>query len=168
MESLRGTRWRIIKELSKGDKTPTQLSKILDITLPGIHRELKELERLGIIKKIGKLKARTRPYYRYSLQEFIYFIKALCGEETEKGFLPLDENIKVHFRIWSLPKKFHYILEELWLRLQPHLSDIKAIFFSDEKITVITDNSELKRFANTIITIASSKTKLRGRLIYKK
>lgn len=120
--------WEIIKNLSKGNKTPTELAKILKVSLPAIHNQLKELEQKQLIKKVGEIKGKTRPYAVYSLEEgFIYYMKALPNE-TEQVFLPVDENIKLHLRIWSIPQKeYHYYLESFWWNLQDHLSDLDAV-----------------------------------------
>lgn len=126
MFNLTETKWKIIKELLKGNKTPTKISKKLGMSLPAIHRELTDLEREGIIKKEGKIKGKTRPFFEYSLKEFIHFIKAFDGEAEEK-FLPIDENFKLHFRIWTISQQeFHYYIENFWWSLR-NLDDFKNI-----------------------------------------
>jgi len=122
------TRWRIIEKLSKGDKTPTELAKEMGISIPSVHKQLVELERKGLIKKIDVVKGKTRPYQQYSLGDgFIFFIKAL-PHETERKFVEVDDNIKMHLRIWSIPQKeFHYPVEVYLWSLKPKLRDIDAI-----------------------------------------
>lgn len=128
MISLNATKWRIIEELSKGNKTPTELAKKLKISLPSIHAQLTGLEKEKIIKKVGKIKGKTRPYAEYSIEEgFVYFIKALPSE-TEQKFLAVDENLRLHLRIWSVPQKeYHYYIERFWWQIQDYLKDIDAI-----------------------------------------
>lgn len=122
MLTLTETKWRIIKELIKGGKTPTQISRELNLSLPAIHRELANLTNSGFIKKLGKIKGKTRPFSEYSLNEFIYFIKAFDGE-AEAKFLPLDKNLRLHLRMWSIPQQeFHSFIDAYW----------HAIIFSEE------------------------------------
>ena len=128
MIDLNKTKWRIIEELSKGNKTPTELAKKLRITLPSIHAQLKMLEQEKLVKKIGEIKGKTRPYAEYSIGDgFIYFIKVLPNE-TEQRFLAIDQNLKLHLRIWSIPQKeYHYYIESFWWQIQDYLGDIDAI-----------------------------------------
>lgn len=123
------TKWDIIKELSNRNRTPTDLSKSLKLTLPSIHAQLKELEKEKLIKKVGEVKGKTRPYSEYSIGGgFVYFTKALPNE-TEQKFLEIDENLKLHLRIWSIPQKeYHHYIERFWWHLQEeYLEDIDAI-----------------------------------------
>lgn len=128
MVAINKTKWKIIEELSKANKTPTELMKKLKITLPSIHAQLKALEQEKLIKKIGEIKGKTRPYAEYSIGDgFIYFIKALPGE-TDQRFLEIDENLKLHLRIWSIhQKEYHYYIERFWWQIQEHLENIDAI-----------------------------------------
>lgn len=128
MITLHKTKWQIIEALTKGNKTPTELAKRLKITLPSIHAQIKELEQENLIKKVGEIKGKTRPYAEYSIREgFIYFVKAL-PDETAQKFLPIDENLKLHLRIWSVPQKeYHYYIERFWWQIQEYLKDIDSI-----------------------------------------
>ena len=108
---LTETKWKIVKELAKGNKTQTQIAKKLGITLPAVHRELNGLVREGYAVKLGKIKGKTRPFYEYSLKEFIFFTKALDGEADAK-FLPINDELRIHLRIWSIPQQeFHSFVD---------------------------------------------------------
>lgn len=128
MINLNKTKWKIIGELSICNKTPTELAKKLKMTLPSIHVQLNSLKQERLIKKIGEIKGKTRPYTEYSIGDgFIYFVKALPNE-TEQKFLEIDENLKLHLRIWSIPQKeYHYYIENFWWKIQDYLSDIDAV-----------------------------------------
>lgn len=125
---LNETQWKIIEELSRKDKTPTELAKRLKLTLPSIHVQLRQLEANKLIQTVEREKGRTRPYTKYSLGNgFVYFIKALPSD-TKKTFLEVDENLKVHLRIWSIPQKFyHYYVEKFWWDLQEYMNDIDSV-----------------------------------------
>ena len=128
MLNLNKTKWMIINELSKQERTPTELAKKLKITLPSVHLQLKDLQREGLVKKIENIKGKTRPYSGYSLGNgFIYFIKALPSE-IDQRFLEVDQNLLLHLRIWSIPQKEnHYYLENFWWQLQDYLDDFDAV-----------------------------------------
>lgn len=128
MEIMSKTGWRIIEELSKGDKSPTEIARIMKISIPAVHMQLAELERKGLIKKIDAVKGKTRPYQQYSIGDgFLFFMKAM-PHETEKKFIAADENLKLHLRIWGIPQtEFHFPVEAYLWSLKPSLKNIDAI-----------------------------------------
>ncbi len=128
MLNLNKTRWRLIEELSKGNKTPSELAKKLRITPPSIHSQLKSMQAERLVKRVGEIKGKTRPYAEYSIGAgFVYFLKALPNE-TQQGFIECDENLKLHLRIWSIPQKeYHYYIESFWWQIQDYLDDIDTI-----------------------------------------
>ncbi len=125
---LEGNRWKIIELLAEGKKTPTDLAKLLKISMPSLHKHMACLEKEKMVVRTGEKKGKTRPYAEYSLgQGFVYFIKALPGEAEQK-FLAVDENMKIHLRIWAIPQKeYHYYIEMFWWELQAHLEDIISL-----------------------------------------
>jgi len=122
------TKWKIIEELSEGNKTPTELAKKLKMSLPSIYVQLMSLEQEKLVKKVGEIKGKTRPYAEYSIGNgFIYFMKALPNE-TGQRFLEVDQNISFHLRVWSIPQKqYHYYIENFWWQIQDYLKDIDAV-----------------------------------------
>ena len=161
MLNLNKTKWMIINELSKQERTPTELAKKLKITLPSVHLQLKNLQTEGLVKKIENISGKTRSYSRYSLGEgFVYFIKALPNE-TERRFLEVDQNLLLHLRIWSIPQKeYHYYIENFWWQLQDYLDDFDAIVIygsvangqarggSDIDVLLLV-KKDVKRYENT-------------------
>lgn len=125
---LSGTRWGIVRELSKGDLTPSQLASKLKMSLPGVYAPLKQLEREHLVKRVENSKGTTRPYTTYGLGEgFLYFIEAFPGE-ARKRILRADEDVRVQLRIWSIPQQdYHYYVECFWWELQKHLADIESV-----------------------------------------
>lgn len=128
MELLSKTKWRIIEELSKGDKSPTDLARIMRVSIPSVYLQLVELERMELVKKIGGKSGKTRPYQQYSLGEgFLFFVKAMPNETVMRR-IEMNDNIKLHFRIWSLPQQeFHEPVENFLWQLKPKLSNIDSI-----------------------------------------
>lgn len=122
------TQWKIISELSQRDKTPSELASLLKISLPSIHYQLKDLESRQLVKKTEKKDGKTRPFTSYSLgQGFIYLIEALPGE-INRIFLKINENARIHLRIWSITQeRYHPYLESFWWKLEDHLEEIEAV-----------------------------------------
>jgi len=122
------TQWKIIEELAKSNKTPTELAAALKIKPPSIHLQLKQLEQNSLIQTAGHKKGKTRPYCEYSLGTgFIYFAKALPNE-TEKKFMKITPLVKLHLQIWAIPQQeYHEHIELFWWQIQKHLQDIDAI-----------------------------------------
>lgn len=112
------TRLEIIKALSRRPFTPTDLAQKLDRTLPTITRQLKKLEDLDLITKIGEEAGKTRPHQKYALNEFAFLFEATKGE-VKFSTLKLTEWIKAQLRIWSISQpEFHYYLSRLFWLIQ--------------------------------------------------
>lgn len=126
--SLSATQWNIITELSSAEKTPSELAKKLNLSLPSIHLQLKQLEQQQLIYKEEKRSGKTRPFTSYSLREgFITITEAIPGE-TRKINLTVDEEVKLHLRIWSIPQnKYHHYIESYWWKLEKYISDLEAM-----------------------------------------
>ncbi len=117
----------LLKELEHAERTPTELSERMNLTISSVNKHLKDLEKIGLVTKTGKKEGKTRSYWKYQLKEFIYFIASLDGE-IQKKEIELNENQKTHLRIWSIPQpQFHKPLEKLWCKVQEDLEKIKAI-----------------------------------------
>lgn len=107
--------------------TPSELSKLLDRSLPTITRHLAYLENFGFVKRVGEERGRTRPYVKYALNESVIFIKVM-ERDVEIVSLPLDEYVKVQLRIWSIPqKRFHYYVERFIWHVQDLIPNMDAI-----------------------------------------
>lgn len=128
MMQINQTQWKIIEELAKGNKTPTELAAALRIKPPSIHLQLKQLEQNKLIQTAGQKKGKTRPYCEYSIGKgFIYFAKALPNE-TEQKFMKITPLVKLHLQIWAIPQQeYHEYAELLWWRMQKQIQDIDAI-----------------------------------------
>ncbi|TRZ54680.1 ArsR family transcriptional regulator [archaeon] len=130
------SKWKIIESLAKKEMSATELAKHFRTSLSNISQQISELESLNMIKKAGIKKGARRPFVKYSLDKgFIFFAEAV-PKEARKIFLDVDENVKIHLRIWSIPQKeFHYFVESFWWKLQDYLDNIVsfAIFGSVAK-----------------------------------
>jgi len=126
---LSNTAWKIVQLLSKGDKTPSEIAKVLRISHPSVHAHLKNLESQKMIVKKEAVKGKTRPFLVYSLGDgFVYFVKALSGS-SEKRMLVVDDNLLLHLNIWSIPQQeYHEVIEAYWwAKLKPVIGRVEAV-----------------------------------------
>jgi len=120
-------RLELLTLLSQKSRTPSELSKLLEKSLPTITRHRAYLENFKLVKRVGEKRGRTRPYVKYALREMAILIKAMEGD-VEILSLPLSEEVKVHLRIWSMPQQiFHYYVERFLWQIQDLMLSIAAI-----------------------------------------
>jgi predicted transcriptional regulator len=85
---LTGLKWELIKEISKKETNPLELSKKVGKSLPNVSQQLQFLEAVGIIKK-RKLNTneRNKPRVLYSINQSKNFITLLNpGMSGKKSF----------------------------------------------------------------------------------
>ena len=125
--SMSKPRLELLTLLSKQQRTPSELSRLLRRSLPTISRHLAYLESFGLVKRIGEVRGRTRPYAKYALEETILTLKAMEGDVGILK-LPVSEEVRVQFRIWSIPQRvFHYYVERFMWQIQDFMPSITAI-----------------------------------------
>lgn len=118
----------VLERLEMGEKTPTELSEEMDLSISSITKHLNDLEERSLVKKSGKKKGKTRSYWKYELEDFVEFIASIDGEVIKGKIKGLNETQKVYLRIWSLPQpRFHNPLERFWLEAQEDIENIDAI-----------------------------------------
>lgn len=117
----------VLEKLERSEKSPTELSKEMDLTISSVNKHLSELEEMGLVFKSGKKKGKTRSYWKYKLKDFMYLVSSLDGRVKRKR-LSLDERHKVHLRVWSVPQtKFHKYLDKFWCEVQEELEKIDGL-----------------------------------------
>lgn len=148
-------RFQILKELEEGEKTPTQLSKELNLSVSSVYKHLEKLKENNMVKKSGKKEGKTRPYQKYKLEDFLYFLYSLDGR-VKRRRVKIREVHKVHLRIWSIPQKeFHRPLEKFWCLIQEDIDEIKGLLVygsvvrgqareeSDVDVLIVSGNKDL-------------------------
>lgn len=146
----------LLRKLEGGEKTPTELSEEMELTISSVTKHLKELEKAGLVVESGKKEGKTRSYLKYRLKDFVYFVASIDGE-IEKKEVDLDERHKVWFRILSIPQpEFHRHLDKLWCEIQDDLEKIDGLMVygsvakggagedSDVDLLIISEAEELK------------------------
>lgn len=153
------THWAILKELSKKNTTPTELSKALKISLPAVHKVIHELLNEKFIKESAVKAGKTRPYKMYSLNEFVFFTKVLRNNVMQT-FLPVDENLKIHLNIGGIKQKeFHYFIEQFWWQIinANFIHDVESFaIFGSVAAGTATEGSDID-----VLTIGKESKKLK-------
>lgn len=117
----------VLEKLERSEKSPTELSEEMDLTISSVNKHLSELEEMDLVFKSGKKEGKTRSYWKYKLKDFVYFVSSLDGRVKRKR-LSLNERHKVHLRIWSVPQtEFHKYLDEFWCEIQGELEKINGL-----------------------------------------
>lgn len=85
---LTGLKWELIKEISKKETNPLDLSKKVNKSLPNVSQQLQFLEALGIIKKRRiNTNEKNKPRVIYSINQSKNFITLLNpGMSGKKSF----------------------------------------------------------------------------------
>lgn len=124
---LSETEWKVVELLAIGAFSPTEIARALKTSIQNANTILIKLEQKKLAARTLK-SGKTRPFTQYSLGKgFVYFAQALPGR-AERKFMEVDENIKIHLAIWSLPQhEFHYFLEDFWWGIKKHWSKIKCL-----------------------------------------
>ncbi len=146
----------VLRRLEGAEKSPSELAEEMDLTISSVSKHLNSLEDLGLVLKSGKKKGKTRSYWKYKLEDFVYFVFSLDGR-VGKRRLSLNENHKVHFRIWSVPQpEFHSDLDRFWCGIQEDLEEVEGVMVhgsvargdaredSDIDLLIISDNESLE------------------------
>ncbi len=124
---LSETEWKIVELLTTRAFSPTEIAQALKTSIQNAGTILRKLEQKKLVIKTLK-SGKTRPFTQYSIGKgFVYFAQALPGR-AERKFLEVDENLKMHLAIWSLPQhEFHYFLEDFWWGIKKYWSKIKCL-----------------------------------------
>ena len=122
------TKWEILKLLGEKDRSPTELSKVLKLSAPTLHKHLQYLESKKIIQKKGEIRGKTKSFNNYSLGSgFIYLIKVMPGDVSKQSF-EIDKNLEIYFRIRQIAQKsFYYFIDKFWWEIQEDIDKVNSI-----------------------------------------
>src|SRR3954453_10144874 len=87
------TRRAIVARLAAGDATVNELAQPFDLSLPGISKHLKVLERSGLISRRRQAQLRPRPLERPALDAAVDWIEANRRLWSER-FDQLDDHLR--------------------------------------------------------------------------
>lgn len=152
---------QILERLVEQDWTPTELSEQLDKSRNTVYNHLEDLHDQGLLTK-EKVKAKTRPMTKYSLEQgFLQYVTVMPGQYEEKS-MTLSRRKEALLRIWNIPQEeFHPYIEDYWGNIRNHVDlnypeGIEALAVygsvargqadkdSDIDFLVITEDEELK------------------------
>jgi len=85
------TVWLILEELSRGNRTPTEMAEKLDMSVANIDNFLARLEDKQIVKRVKKVrKGRGRPFTEYALDRCPVVV--MIPAQGKKVLLELNNN----------------------------------------------------------------------------
>ena len=131
------SKWGILKMLSKGPKSPLQLSKLSNTSVANISQQLRLLEMAGLVqsKRISN-RDKGQPRQLYSLVGNHSFLIASSVDFVEKKMLKLSDYNKIILKIWFLEDaKAHYFLEKAFWHLEEMLPNISAIILDKRTLS---------------------------------
>ena len=146
-------KWNILQCLSKDKFSPLQLAEKLNTTMANISQQLRLLEAANLVKK-EKIKNRDKgkPRSLFSLNEDIAYLIPAMHNFANKKLLRVKDHHRIVLKIWFLENpELHPHIEKLYWRIEPYLSQIKAIVVrqSSKEIILISDKSdEIEKIIN--------------------
>ncbi|MFH1071975.1 MAG: winged helix-turn-helix domain-containing protein [Nanoarchaeota archaeon] len=169
---LIGSKWDILKELSKKSSSPTELSAKLKTSIPNILQQLSLLEAHGLVEKTREFSKKPgKPRTIYTLKNELLHLSFIGGYKSKKLLIPLDKEdilpyLILQARLFDNQEdslhlmKFFFLNEELLRKC-----DAVAFFKSNQKeieLLIITENLALVRekISNQFIKVNEKEMKL--------
>jgi DNA-binding transcriptional ArsR family regulator len=137
------SKWDILTELRKQDRSPKQLAEILNTSVANVSQQLRLLAMAGLVnsERVSN-RGRGQPRVLYSLSGDHSYLIATAREFVDKKFHTLTERNKVVLRIWFLDDdSVHYFLEKAFWHLDDHIGDDDALVYhkgSRVDLTLVT------------------------------
>ena len=149
-------KWNILKCLSEGKFSPIQLAGKLNTTMANISQQLRLLEATNLVKK-EKIKNRDKgkPRTLFSLKEDYAYLIPTMHNFSGKKLLRVSDHHKIILKIWFLENpELHFHIEQLYWKIEQHLSQIQAIAVnqSSKEVILISNKPD-------VIEKAASKSK---------
>lgn len=125
---LQKNRLEILKFISDKERTPTEISKKFNMSLPGVHSNLNFLENRGFIEKSGEKKGKTRPYNLYTIKKDIFSYLKISKKDVSKETLEIDEDFDSILQIYKISSRdFRKSLLKFWYDIQRFRKEIQSI-----------------------------------------
>ena len=132
-------KWNILKCLSEGKYSPIQLAEKLNTTMANISQQLRLLEAANLVKK-EKIKNRDKgkPRSLFSLSDDYAYLVPTMSNFTDKKLLRVKDHHRIILKIWFLENpELHSHIEQVYWKIEPHLSQIQAIAINQVSKEVI-------------------------------
>ncbi|MGV8141649.1 MAG: ArsR/SmtB family transcription factor [Candidatus Woesearchaeota archaeon] len=152
------SKWDILKCLEAGKKSPLDLAKETNTSVANISQQLRLLELAGLVKN-ERISNRDKgmPRILYSIADDTSFIVASTPGFVNKKFLKLQDYQKCTLKMWFLDNlNLQRYVERFFWTIEKNLDKIEVIAmdakdFSNVKVSLITNNPELKKLKDTAI-----------------
>ncbi len=121
-----GTRWEIIKELSRESLSPMEIAEKINTTSANVSQQLRLLELAGLVESERTSNVeKGKPRIIYSLTKNNAYLILTSPHYADKMQFSLGTYHKFILSSWFLPNKdYHSSVAELYFVLQDHLDKI--------------------------------------------
>jgi predicted transcriptional regulator len=141
-------RWKVLELLARNPSSPLEISKYLNTSVAYVSQQLKLLEAAGfIVKHRTKAVQKGQPRTVFTIAKEMIYLTFLSKSGAGKKAIDLNEHNKSILKIWMIEdSSVHYFLEKFYWRIEEELSNVKAIYFDNEKnrVTVFSDSKKVK------------------------
>jgi predicted transcriptional regulator len=152
------SKWDILKCLEMGKKSPLELAKETNTSVANISQQLRLLELAGLVKS-ERISNRDKglPRILYSIADNTSFVVASTPGFVNKKFIKLQDYQKCTLKIWFMDnqnlqryvERFFWTLERNLDKIDVMVMDAKD--FSNVKVSLVTNNPELKKLKDVSI-----------------
>jgi hypothetical protein len=161
-----GARWELLKALSHGKASATELSKATKLSLPNISQQLKLLEAYEFVEHVKDRKGPGKPRQVYTLKRELCHLTFARSGYAEKRFFNPGPYHTMLLNILFLPNIQDHPYLHAYL-LNDELTANCAVAFlksgeHDLEVLLLTDNLELIRakYSGTYISYAGKSRKV--------
>ncbi len=164
---LTSSKWDILTELSKNQKSPLELAKIFNTSVANMSQQLKLMEATGVISKIKiPNKDKGKPRIRYYIKDETYYLLRLGKSFAVKQTIKPEPCVAFTLNaISKLPKKdHHFMLKFFWGNVDLLADSSVGVFKNTDKsleLFVVSEKLEevRKRISNVDIANNQGLTK---------
>nr|MCK4930198.1 winged helix-turn-helix transcriptional regulator [Nanoarchaeota archaeon] len=168
---LTKSKWSILKELAKGEKSAVEIAKKTNQSIANVTQQLQLLEAYNLVKKAKQVKEKKagKPRTPYVLSQEIVLASMLKPGVADKKLLKLKELDECHRFLLNIffilnPEDHYYLIKFACITDIIKKADTIAYLNSDDKeieIMIITEHTcEVReKYSNMNITGLDGKTK---------
>lgn len=168
---LTKSKWSILKELAKGEKSAVEIARKTNQSIANVTQQLQLLEAYNLVKKAKQVKEKKagKPRTPYVLSQEIVLTSMLKPGIAEKRLLKLKELDAYHRFLLNLffilnPEDHYYLIKFTCITDIIKKADTIAYLNSDDKeieIMIITEHTRevREKYSNMNITGLDGKTK---------
>lgn len=165
---LNNARWEILKAISKGRASATDLAKLTKSSLPNVSQQLKLLEAYDLVEYIKDQKARQgKPRQLYQLKRDVCQLTFVRHGMADKRFFNPDTYHAMVLNILFLPSLQDHPFLHKYLLTMPEVTHNCSVAFlksneAEIEVFLLTDEITLirQKYSNTFVEHAGKTRKV--------